>query len=121
MKDEMKKMDSQAKMDVLKELLQMAMEQMRGKNKSGLEEMQKMKKVSVMAPDKAGLKEGLHKAEDVLSGMPGEEEGAEHEASESPEYEAGEDEEMAEENPENEEDGMSDDEKKMMIKKMMKA
>ncbi len=99
----MSKMDVEAKKDVLKELLEMAMEEMRGANKRGLDEAMSMKKVSVMAPDKEGLKQGLEKAEEVIEGE------------ESP---VDEEEEMEE--PEMSEDELSDDEKKDLLKKMMK-
>lgn len=67
----MKKKDSgkmddqakQAKMEVLQELMQMCQEAMGNNVKSGMDEM---KKVSVMAPDKESLLEGLEKAEEVV-------------------------------------------------------
>ncbi len=99
-----KKMSKQAKMDVLKELMQMAMGEM--KDKTG-KMMGEMKKVSVMAKDKAGLEEGLDKAKDVVEDMPMGEE----------------DDDMMEEEDDmesDEEEMMSDEEKKMMLKKMMK-
>jgi hypothetical protein len=61
---EMSKEDVQAKMDVLHELLQMAHNAMGGKVKSGMDEMQK---VSVMAPDQKGIKEGLAKAAGMMA------------------------------------------------------
>lgn len=54
--------DIQAKKDILKELLGMADEAMRGKLGEGMKGM----KVSVMAKDEDGLKEGLEKAEDLV-------------------------------------------------------
>lgn len=59
------KMDkkNQAKYEMLKHLKKMATGSMGG-----------MQKVSVMAKDKEGLREGLDKAEDVLDQMPAEEE-----------------------------------------------
>ncbi len=52
----------QAKMDVIQELLDMAHEAMAGKVKGGMDEMQK---VSVMAPDKESLSEGLELAQEI--------------------------------------------------------
>lgn len=66
-----KKMDEksiQAKMDMLLELLGVSEEMLKGKSKMGLDEAKAMK-VSVMAKDKEGLKQGLEKAEDVLEDM----------------------------------------------------
>lgn len=54
--------DIQAKKDILKELLGMADEAMKGKLGEGMKGM----KVSVMAKDEEGLKEGLEKAEDLV-------------------------------------------------------
>jgi hypothetical protein len=66
----MGKEDMSAKVDVLKELLQMAESELKGRSKMGLDGARAMK-VSVMAKDKESLKEGLEKAEDVLeSEMP---------------------------------------------------
>lgn len=67
----MKKQDSgemspeakQAKMEVLQELMDMCKQAMGHNVKSGMDEM---KKVSVMAPDKESLVEGLEKAEEVI-------------------------------------------------------
>lgn len=75
----------QAKMDVIKELLDMAQQAMGHDVKGGMDEMHK---VSVMAPDAHGLEQGLDMAKDVAAeaeGSPGEE------ASESPEKEKMED------------------------------
>lgn len=52
----------QAKMDVVQELLHMAQQAMGSKVKNGMDEMQK---VSVMAPDKASLMDGLDLAKGV--------------------------------------------------------
>lgn len=60
----------EAKKEVLKELLMEAMQEMKSRNKRGLDEAKSMQKVSVMAPDKDGLKKGLAKAEDALDMMP---------------------------------------------------
>lgn len=104
--------DVQAKKDVLQEMMQMAMEAMRGKNKHGMDEMMNMKKVSVMAKDKQGLEEGLDKAKEVIASKDGEE-SPEHEIDESPDFEAGEDEEDTSE--------LSDEQKKLMLKKLLKG
>lgn len=55
--------EAQAKMDVLQELMEMAHQAMGSKVKNGMDEM---KKVSVMAPDKEGLEEGLEKAQELV-------------------------------------------------------
>jgi hypothetical protein len=55
-------MDSKAKMNVLKELRKMAMDDM-GEPLKGAS----MKKVTVAAPDKKGLEQGLDKAEAMIS------------------------------------------------------
>lgn len=57
---EMSKEDIMAKMDVLKELLEMA------NMKSGDDFKKGMEKVSVTAPDKEGLMMGLDKAKDII-------------------------------------------------------
>ena len=63
-------MKKQAKIDVLKELMQAAKDSHKSSVKKGLDEM-KAQKVTVAAPDKKSLLEGLEKAEDVLeSSMP---------------------------------------------------
>jgi hypothetical protein len=59
--------EKQAKMEVLKELVQMAQEMLGGKVKSGMDEMNK---VSVLADDKDGLKEGLEKAQEIVEEQP---------------------------------------------------
>jgi hypothetical protein len=63
----------QAKIDVLKELLEMSSRQA-GDNVIG-----GLKKVTVAAPDEEGLKQGLQKAEDMVEEMP---EGMDEEMSE---------------------------------------
>ena len=60
--DSMKK---DAKLKVLKQLRQMAADMVGGDVKDGLDSM---KKVTVAAPDKAGLEDGLAKAKDMLAG-----------------------------------------------------
>ena len=60
--DSMMKSKLKAKMDVLKELMDMADES----ETAGL--MDDMQKVTVAAPDKEGLMEGLEKAEEVMEG-----------------------------------------------------
>ena len=67
-KGEMSKEDKQAKMDVLKELLEMAME------KSGMDVSEGMKQLTIAAPDKEGLMEGMEKAEEMMDEMPNGEE-----------------------------------------------
>jgi hypothetical protein len=57
----------QAKMDVLKELMDICKEQMLKSNKSGMEEMQK---VTVAAPSKEELVEGLETAQEITEDMP---------------------------------------------------
>lgn len=99
------KKDVQAKVDVLKELLEVAKDEMRGRNKRGMEDMmgQKMQKVAVMAPDEEGLKEGLEKAEEIVESKMEDEEGYEEE--DDMESEDGEE--------------LDDEAKKELIKKMM--
>lgn len=77
--------EAQAKMDVLMELLEMAQGAMGSKVKNG---MDGLKKVSVMAPDKEGLEEGLEKAQDLMEKPEIEEMVDSEEKSESPEMEA---------------------------------
>lgn len=72
---------TEAKLEVLKELKEMAMEAM-GEDMSRYKDMdmedemmdcempEGMEKVTVAAPDKEGLMEGLDKAEDLLEEMP---------------------------------------------------
>jgi len=80
-----------AKMSVLEHVRDMAQDMMKGR-------LDGLKKVTVASDSASGLKEGLAKAKDMLAakeeGMEeeasGDEEGAEHEAMESPEYEAAE-------------------------------
>lgn len=67
-KGQPEKMDDsaiQAKLDVIKELLEMAHSAMGNKMKGDMDEMHK---VSVMAPDQEGLEEGLDVAHDALEG-----------------------------------------------------
>lgn len=73
----------QAKKEMLMELLGVSEEALKKRVKDGLDGARAMK-VSVMAKDKEGLKEGLEKAEEVLEGeMPEmEEESEEQEESE---------------------------------------
>jgi hypothetical protein len=52
-----------AKLEVLKELIEAAQAEMGHRFKNGMDEMQK---VSVMAPDKESLQEGLEKAQEVV-------------------------------------------------------
>lgn len=82
--DDMKK---NAKLKVLKELRSMASGMMGDDVKDGM-----MKKVSVAAPNKEGLKKGLETAQEMVGDgeheAEGEEDSAEEEASESPEHEA---------------------------------
>ena len=68
-------MKKDAKLSVLKELRKMASDMMGDDVKGGM-----MKKVTVAAPDKEGLKAGLEKAEDIIGdgGPQGESEMAEH-------------------------------------------
>lgn len=76
----------------------------------------KMQKVTVMAPDKAGLKKGLEKASEVVDKGPEmpmeEEESPEEEAKESPKEEESEDKIMAMA------DEISEDEAKQLIEKL---
>lgn len=59
-KGEMSEQKKQAKMEVLQELLELAMDS------SGKQIGDGMQKLTVAAPDKEGLMEGLDKAEEVL-------------------------------------------------------
>lgn len=70
-----------AKMGVLKEIMDLASGEMKG-------DLTGTQKVTVAAPDKESLEKGLEKAKDLVGGMPS----PEHEASESPEKEASEEE-----------------------------
>lgn len=63
--DQMSDKDVQAKLEVLKELIEMA------DGKEGQDYKDGLDKVTVAAPDKQGLKEGLKKAQDMLEKMPG--------------------------------------------------
>lgn len=99
----MKKKDSsqmsdeakEAKMEVLMELLQMAQDAMGSQVKSGMDEMQK---VSVMAPDKESLSEGLEMAQEVLPEVEEASEESEIPAAPSEELEMAKDEDESEEN-----------------------
>lgn len=71
----MSEQEKRAKMEVLKELFDMAHEAMGHSVKSGMDEMHK---VSVMAPDKESLAEGLEMAEDVVDPEMEHEEEVEH-------------------------------------------
>jgi len=83
--------EREAKMSVLKHVGDMASDMMKGR-------LDGMKKVTVASDSADGLKEGLAKAKDMMAareeGMEeeasGDEEGMDHEAKESPEYEAAE-------------------------------
>ena len=102
-------MKKQAKIDVLKELMQVAKDAQKSKVKSGLDEM-KAQKVTVAAPDKESLLKGLEKAEDVLeSSMP--EEMEKEESSEEME------EEMSPMSLENK--SLINDDKEELLKSMM--
>src|SRR6478736_8328892 len=68
---EMSPEEIQAKLEVVKELMAMAQEAMGDGVKRGLDDMH-ASKVSVMAPDKEGLEEGLEKASDLVAGAPDE-------------------------------------------------
>lgn len=59
--------EKNAKMEVLQELLQMATQAMGSKVKGGMDEL---KKVSVVAPDKESLTEGLELAKEVAEKAP---------------------------------------------------
>lgn len=67
-------MQKEAKLSVLKHLRKMASDMMGEDVKGGM-----MKKVTVAAPDKESLKEGLEKAEEVVGSMPNGEEETEEE------------------------------------------
>lgn len=84
--DKMSPEDAQAKLDVIKELLEMASSAMAGKVKGGMDEMQK---VSVMAPDQDSLLAGLDKAKDIASDGDGSDEGSSDPALESAEEKTG--------------------------------
>lgn len=66
-KSKMSDQEVQAKMDVLMELMEMAKDALGSKVKSGMDEMQK---VSVSAPDKESLEEGLEKAQELVEKSP---------------------------------------------------
>jgi len=108
-KGEMDESKMSAKMDVLKELRDLAAGQAGESVKKGMQE------VSVMAPDKEGLKEGLEMAEEVVEEGP---EGMAEmmaEAPESEEMEMMDDEDMEDEDEDMDDEdmeayGMEDDE-----------
>jgi hypothetical protein len=87
--DKMSPEEAKAKEEVLQELIEMMQNVRADRLKSGMDEMQK---VSVMAPDKEHLSEGLDKAKELLGQMPEmhkeEGESMEDELSEEPEMEA---------------------------------
>lgn len=62
-KGELSKEAIQAKKDVLQELMDLAHGMLSDKVKGGMDEV---RKVTVAAPDKAGLKEGLQKASEII-------------------------------------------------------
>jgi len=68
-KEKMSDMEKKSKLSVLKDLHKQASDAMKG-------DLQGMKKVTVAADSKSGLKEGLDKAEEML-GMEGEDEESE--------------------------------------------
>lgn len=65
--EDMSPEEASAKMDVLKEMLSMLHGEMGSKLKGNMDEM---RKVSVMAPDKESLSEGLDKAKALVGEMP---------------------------------------------------
>lgn len=74
MKGKMSEQEIQAKLDVIKELMDEMMAAMGGSVKSGMDEM---KKVTVAAPDKESLLKGLDAAQEIvpeISEEPSEEE-----------------------------------------------
>lgn len=81
MKDMMNKMsgapdssEHDAKIQVLEELRELAMSMMGDKMKKHLSPAEKMQEVTVAAPDKESLSEGLELAQEVLPEMPEESE-----------------------------------------------
>jgi len=101
-----------------------ALSHLRKSLRSGRGEELPMQKVSVMAPDKKGLEEGLKKAEDLMKSgviekvMKPEMESDEHEDMESEDYEAGEEsEEMEDKAPED----MSREELIELVKKLKES
>ena len=92
MEDKKVPMHKKAKIEAARALKMMAMQLMQECSADeGEGEMDGLKKVTVAAKDKEGLKEGLEKAEDLLEGS--EESEEESELAEAPE--AGEDEEAS--------------------------
>ena len=84
--EEMSEIEIQAKMDVLRELLEMAQAH------SGKGIADRMQKLTVASPSKEGLMEGMEKAEEIVEEMP--EEGEMPEIPIKDEEEDEEDEEM---------------------------
>lgn len=95
-KSEMNDKEKMAKMDVLKELMELAMEQ------TGEDVKEGMKKITVASPSKEGLMKGLEKAEDMMEESSEDEMMSEEDEMMS-EEEMFMDEEMSEEDEEDEE------------------
>lgn len=115
-KGQMDKNQIQAKMEVLKELLDLAHGEMGKKVKSGMDEM---KKVSVIAPDDESLAEGLELAGDIVPTL--KEETDESDPQDSPDgaLDPREDEKAEEKADSNSEDDEEDD--SMFNRKMKKG
>lgn len=64
---EMSDMEIQAKMEVLKELLELAQA---SSGKHVMDGMEGMQQLTVAAPDKEGLMEGMEKAEEIVEEVP---------------------------------------------------
>lgn len=62
----------QAKIAALMQMLQELEMEMSGRVKGDMDEMSKMKQVTVAAPDQEGLEEGLEVAQDVTEELPSE-------------------------------------------------
>lgn len=69
-KTEMSEEETQAKMEVIMELLDQAKSMMADQVKGGMDEMFAPKSVEVMAPDQESLEEGLDVAQDMVSDEP---------------------------------------------------
>lgn len=116
MEDEMSdspmgEMETTAKMDVLKELMEMA------KSTAGdsiLGDMDALQKVTVASPSKKGLMEGLEKAEEALEMMPEMEESEEDDQDEEESEMSAQDEVMAKMMPKEEESEEEDEEEEDM-------
>lgn len=107
-------MKSEAKLKVLKHLKEMASQMMGGDVKDGMEGL---KKVTVAAPDKTGLKLGLEKAKEMMG-----HESPEEEAGEDPKeelHETPEEEDMEEHDEPHDEEHMSLDEINAEIQHLM--